>query len=488
VKVTFIYPDLTESSSGTGSYYSGIGFLSAVLREAGHTTSLLHVTQQIKLETFLERLQPHLPERGMKVFGFSVTSNMFPMAREWSRWIKDAYPDCFIIFGGLHPTLCPEETIALPGVDAICLGEGEGAMMELCDHLEKGDIREIKNLWVKQRGEVIKNGLRPLCNLDSLPFPDRDIFDYPNLYNELRGYATMMLSKGCPYNCTYCSSEALAQMYRGLGKRVRFRSVPKAIGELKRVKLDYPFIQGFAFDDDILPLNKRWFAQFAAAYAQEVGMPFICNIRPNLIDQETVALLKGAGCIEVRMGIESGNEEIRNQLMGRRLSNDQIVSAFRTCKEAGIRVNAFNMVGLPGEDVQQMLETVKLNDLVGSDSFGVSIFRPYAHTKLYRLSEEKGLITDKVVYDRDADTTLSVSARTRTQIIFIRRYFPILVRLYHLARHVPGKLGEKTLDAVLGAGLTARTIFPLGNGIFGFLRKNPLLDRWVRALRRRLSR
>ncbi|MFC1935240.1 B12-binding domain-containing radical SAM protein [Chloroflexota bacterium] len=471
-----------------GAYYSGIGSLSAVLREAGHGTSLLHISQLVKREEFLERLQPHLPERGTRLFGFSVTSNMFPLALEWSRWVKDAYPHCIVIFGGLHPTLCPEETIAVSDVDAICIGEGEGAMVELCHRLEGGDIWDIRNLWLKRGGEIIKNGLRPLCDLDSLPFPDRDIFDYANLYNEQQGYATMMLSRGCPYKCTYCAAEALGHLYRGLGKRVRFRSVPKAIEELQKVKSDYPFITGFTFDDDILPLDKRWFTQFAEAYAQEVGMPFSCNIRPNLVNQEVVALLKRAGCIQISMGIESGNEEIRNRLLERHLSDEQIVTAFRVFKESDIRLSAYNMVGLPGEGMEQMLDTVKINALVRTDTCNVSIFRPYEHTKIRQVTEEMGLDTDKVVLDRDSDTTLAVGKLKRNQIIFIRRYFPILVRLYRLARYVPGGIGERTLDAVLRSNLAARTVFPLGNGIFGFLRGHRLLDRWMKALLRPVLR
>jgi len=276
MRVVFTYPDLLEGAAWRGYYYSGIGILAAVLKQAGHEAALLHVTQPTTREAFLERLDTLLPPEGPRLIGFSITSNMVPFLRKWSGWIKEAWPDALVVAGGVHPTLVPEETLALPGVDIICVGEGEDAIVELAGALEAGSTPSgIGNLWWKRPdGQIERKPLRPLVDMDTLPFPDREIYDYANLHHERQGEATMMVSRGCPYACTYCCNEALRGVYRGLGRPVRFRSVPLVIAELQRVLQEYAFIERFVFDDDILPLRRDWFHEFAAAYAAEIGRPF----------------------------------------------------------------------------------------------------------------------------------------------------------------------------------------------------------------------
>jgi anaerobic magnesium-protoporphyrin IX monomethyl ester cyclase len=485
MKVVFVYPDLLEGAAWRGYYYSGIGILAAVLKQAGHEAALLHVTQPLDREAFLERLRALLPETGPRLVGFSVTSNQFPFLCEWGPWIKEAWPDVSIIAGGVHPTLVPEETLQHPAVDLVCVGEGEGAIVELADALAAGRTPAgIRNLWWKRPdGTVERNPLRPLVELDALPFPDREVFDYPNLHHERRGEATMMVSRGCPYRCTYCCNEALRGVYRGLGKPVRFRSVPLVIAELRAVREAYPFIERFVFDDDILPLRQDWFRDFAQAYKREIGRPFACNLRPNLTDEEVVGLLREAGCEEVRLGIESGNDEVRNGLLNRQLSRDEIIRAVALCHQAGMKVFAFNIVGFPGETVAQMLDTVKLNAAVRADVTRVTIFFPYQRTKLHEISREQGLLTDRIVNDYATDTVLAFDKLHRNRVIFIRRYFPILARLYRWALDRPW--AERFLDRVLSARLTTVTVFYTANKVYDWVRGNAALDRWAMRFRRR---
>jgi anaerobic magnesium-protoporphyrin IX monomethyl ester cyclase len=486
MKVVFVYPDLLEGAAWRGYYYSGIGILAAVLEQAGHQAALLHVTQPISREPFQERLGALLPAAGPRLVGFSITSNMVPFLREWSSWIKERWPDALVVAGGVHPTLVPEETLSIPSVDLVCVGEGEGAIVELATALQENrPPAGIDNLWWKRPGGSIEpSPLRPLVDLDTLPFPDRRIYDYPNLHHERQGEATMMVSRGCPYRCTYCCNEALRQVYRGLGQPVRFRSVPLVIAELRQVLADYPFIRRFVFDDDILPLRKDWFRQFAQVYRQEIGRPFACNLRPNLADEEIVGLLKEAGCDEVRFGIESGNDEMRNGLLNRQLSRQEIIRAFDLCHRAGMKVFSFNIVGFPGETVQQMLDTVKLNAAVRADVTRVTIFYPYQRTRLHEISREQGLLTDRIVSDYATDTVLGFDKVQRNRVVFIRRYFPVLARLYRWARRLP-RFVERWLDAFLSARWTTVTLFYAANKLYDWVRGSAALDRWAMALRRR---
>ncbi len=487
MKVILVYPDLNEGAGYTGAYYTGVGILSAVLRGSGHTTELLHITQPISESEFIKHLTPMLPLEGPMLIGFSVTSNMFTFLKKWSAWIKSRWQDAIIIAGGVHPTLAPDETIALPSVDMICVGEGEGAVVELVNMLDKGITpRGIQNLWIKHPDLAIeKNPLRPLVELDSLPIPDRDIYDFIHLHNESRGEANLVVSRGCPYHCTYCCNDALRAVNNGLGRPVRFRSVPLVIDEVKTILRDYPGINRIVFCDDILPLWPAWFSEFSKTYKTEIGIPFTCNLRPNLVTEKIVAELKDAGCSEIRFGLESGNDEIRQKVMNRDLTREQMLYAFQLCRGAGIKTFAFNIVGLPGESVKQMLDTVKLNADVMADVTRVTIFYPYPKTKLYDVCAEMNILTDHIVIDYAQDTMLDYSRIHSNRVLFIRRYFPILVKIYRRLRMNKRVKLEKTLDNFLTSGFNARTLFPMGNRVYEQVRKSSFLDRWAMSFRRK---
>jgi len=487
LKVILIYPDINEGAGYTGAYYTGVGILSAVLRKAGHSTELLHITQPISETEFIKRISPMLPAEGPLLIGFSVTSNMLTFLKTWSEWIKLHCKDATIVVGGVHATLSPEETITLPFVDMVCVGEGEGAIVELADELARSrKPSNIKNLWIKHDdGSIEKNPLRPLVDMDSLPVPDRDIYDFIHLHNESRGEANLVVSRGCPYHCTYCCNDALREVNKGLGRPVRFRSVPLVIDEVKTILIDYPTIDRIVFCDDILPLWPAWFSEFSKTYKDEIGIPFTCNLRPNLVTEKIVAELKEAGCAEIRFGLESGNDEIRQKVMKRDLTREQMLYAFRLCREAGIKTFAFNIVGLPGESVGQMLDTVKLNADVMADVTRVTIFYPYPRTKLYDMCAEMNILTDHVVIDYAQDTMLDFSRIHSNRVLFIRRYFPILVKVYRRLRmHKHIKL-EKVLDKILISEFAARTMFPIGNKIYELVRKSSYLDRWAMGFRRK---
>lgn len=179
MRITFVYLDLaTDNPSYSGYFYHGIAYLSAVLKKAGFQTNLIQLTKEISSVEFQERIKTLKPD----LIGFSATSHMFPFVQKYAAAAKEitAVP---IICGGVHPTLCPEEVLADKNIDMICRGEGELALLELCQKMEKGEpIENIENIWVKKDGKIYKNKIRPvITDLDSLPFPDREIFDYPNL-------------------------------------------------------------------------------------------------------------------------------------------------------------------------------------------------------------------------------------------------------------------------------------------------------------------
>ena len=283
-----------------------------------------------------------------------------------------------------------------------------------------------------------KNPIAPLLEeLDELPFPDREIFNANELVHESSGRLPILASRGCPYNCTYCCNHALKSIYPNKERYIRFRSVENVVCEIKEVLSRYPIFKSVLFHDDILFLNKIWSRNFINLYKHEVGIPFSCNIRPEIVDEEIASLLKEGGCFRICIGIESGNDHMRQQILRRRISTEQIRRASLLCKSKGIAVYAFNMVGIPFKKPRDILETIKLNSEISSDSFQVSIFYPYMGTELFNISEREGFLTDRRVDDYLTDSMLHLRTISRSQVLMFRRYFVLFVRLYSVAYCLP---------------------------------------------------
>jgi len=400
IKVTFLYPDFFSYDEKRflpeGRIYLGIAALSAFLKREGHRTSLIHLVAPPERDDLLERIRSEEPD----LLAVSTTSHMFPHVRRWIDWIKDDM-DIFTICGGAHPTIDPQGAMAEARLDAICLGEGEEALAELCAVLEEGgDPSAIPSLWVRRGDEIRRNPVRPLIeDLDSLPLPDRAIFDASLFCEQQHERGTLMASRGCPYSCTYCSNHVQRSIYPNRNKYVRFRSVDNVMREIREIieadrggRLRY-----IRFDDDILTLDRDWFQKLTTRYAQEIGLPFICNSRVNLLDEETVKLFAAAGCSVICMGIESGNESLRREVLRRNMSDADIIEAFRLCRRYGIKTVSTNMASLPGEDLPALLDTIKLNARARPNCMQVSTYHPYPNTRLYQLCEEKGYLSGRHV-------------------------------------------------------------------------------------------
>jgi radical SAM superfamily enzyme YgiQ (UPF0313 family) len=237
--------------------------------------------------------------RGFKpdIVSFSISSFGFQWAVEAAKEIKSEI-DTITLFGGPHPTYFPEFATS-EGVDYACRGEGEGAMLDLANTIDDhGPLDDIPNLMRRgPNGELISNPLRPLIgDLDSLPFPDRDIYFK---YRPLRqlGYKRFLVGRGCPYGCSYCFNRAAQEMYKGLGKYVRHRSPAEVVAEIQQVRTRYD-LQTVGFSDDTFTTNKRWLLEFLELYRREVAVPFTCLTRINELDEE-IAEARGCGSIHL---------------------------------------------------------------------------------------------------------------------------------------------------------------------------------------------
>ena len=392
MKVCFVYPDVGGVEHyGARKYYHGLGYISAMLKAAGHKTALIYLLREPSREAFLRELAGHDPA----VVAFSSTTHQHPLVEQCARWIKEEQPERFVLSGGTHPTLAPEAVALSPDIDAICVGEGELATLDLIERLAAGaPITEIQNLWMRD-GEIWhRNPSRALIeNLDDLPFADRELFDSRQMLAHNDGWVDLMAGRGCPYDCSYCCNPGLKAQYHGLGRYVRFRSVDNLLREIEELAGRYP-VRTLNFQDDTFTLNRKWALEFCEAYTGRFEFPFWINTRVERVldDEELVSALARAHCRGVRIGLESGNEQLRKDILKRGMSNDDIRRAVRLLRRHGLQVSTCNMIGIPGETPAMIDETIALNRELAPDNLQFSVFYPYPMTELHDVAVEQGLV------------------------------------------------------------------------------------------------
>ena len=240
-------------------------------------------------------------------------------------------------------------------MDIVCIGEGEGAIVELCEEQHT----EIKNIWYKVDGFIERNGLRPLItDLDSLPFIDRDI-----LYEQkpvFKKDISILTGRGCPYSCTFCASHALNREYRdkGLGQAVRKRSPSNVLNELIMAKNKY-HPRSIYFVDDVFTMSLLWLKEFSQPYIEYIHLPFYCTANPATVKDEELYLLKDMGCQMIGFGMQSCNEEYRIKYLKRYGSNERIKQAASLCHQLGLHFSFDHIFNLPEEPVENQIEATK---------------------------------------------------------------------------------------------------------------------------------
>jgi anaerobic magnesium-protoporphyrin IX monomethyl ester cyclase len=377
VRVLFIIKEIDNEPHG-------ILRVSSALKQVGHETEMVVATEEDPMEAAL-RIKPD-------VLAYSVYTGTQRYYLDVNSRIRSQL-DVFSIMGGPHPTFFPE-IIEEEGVDAICIGEGEYATVDLMAALEKGNpIENIPNWWVKSDGRIHRNPLRPLVtDLDELPFPDRDLLYRAHPLSRQRKLKPFITGRGCPYNCSFCFNEAYSQLYGGKGRRTRRRSVDNVIRELKEVRDKYP-LDFVMFLDDTFIINKKWLEELAARYQEEIGLPFWCQVRPNLVTEERAAMFKDMGCVSVSFGLETANDQLRYEVLNRHISKEQILKACRVLRDYGIKYSTNNMLGLPTGGLETDVETLDLNIKCQADYVNVFLYQPYPKTKLGEMALREGLMT-----------------------------------------------------------------------------------------------
>jgi radical SAM superfamily enzyme YgiQ (UPF0313 family) len=252
-------------------------------------------------------------------------------------------------------------------------------------------IIDTPNVWVKTNGSIVKNDVCDLLTaeeLSEMPFCDRSHYER---YSQLRDnpHKTVLTSRGCPNNCSFCFQHTFNALYKGRGKVVRQRSVDSVISELEEVK-QYKW-ECLEICDDQFILNKDWIFEFCERYEKSINLPFSCLSTAKQLKPDIVAALKKAGCAVIHFAVESGVEKIRRDVYNKPIKDSDIYAAAEALHSNNMIFQTFNMVGLPEETPEDIYQTIRMNQEINVPYPWCSIVQPYPGTSLAEYMKEHGV-------------------------------------------------------------------------------------------------
>jgi len=355
----------------------GILYIAAFLKkQSRHQVDVIDLNTsnaEIKLEDIIPKNKPDMV--GIYTSTFNLL-DVFLTARK----IKEINPGTHINLGGPHVNIYPQETMSNPNVDSIVAGEGEITFTELADAIgDKTDLSGVNGIFYRAEGKIIKTRSASLIeDLDILPFPERKALDLGSYYNKLSLYpvsTTMISSRGCSYNCTFC-------YHSYMGKNIRFRSCDNVVAEMQECfNLG---IKDIFFIDDVFTLNRqRTFEICDKIVKKDLKINWSIRTRVDSVDALMLERLKAAGCSRIQFGVEAGTQTVLDAL-NKNITLGQVEEAFRMAKKAKIETLAYFMIGSPTETKEQVLETIDFAVRLNPDYVHFSITMPFPDTQLYR--------------------------------------------------------------------------------------------------------
>src|SRR4030067_1576397 len=377
----------------------GLGYLAAVLEKEGYEVRLLDL-----VDTSFEDAEKLLKKEKPNIAGVSCNITDF----RWSAFrlaqiAKGIDPNIAVVIGGSHATHMYKQILENFPVDFVVRFEGEFTLLELVKALESGsDLRNVKGIAFKEeRGVIVKNEDRPpITDLYSLPFPAYHFFNFEKYTHysspirfkgkkagELKS-SNLMASRGCPFNCRYCS---VTKYWHG---QCRLRSAENVVNEMEMLHKEFG-VNHFNFFDDTFTLNpERAVNLCKEIIKRKLDVCWECVTRVDSVSAEMLIWMKKAGCLSISYGAESGSPTVLKAI-NKRHTRDQIVKAFKMTHDGGIMAYILLMVGNPNESEQSIDETIELLRIIKPDKIRTTLTKVYPATDLYRISNKKGLANDE---------------------------------------------------------------------------------------------
>lgn len=315
-----------------------------------------------------ENIKSYSPD----IIGITMLTGTYKSAENVGRVAKELNKDIDVVVGGTHPTVLPDETIKNAYFDYVVRGEGEYTFLDLVNGVRIEDIQGLT--YVNKRGEIMNNPDREFIeNLNSLPFPSRDLYLNNTRYMD---YGYVMTGRGCPFECTFCAGK---KVWKG---HVRFRSPENLVEEVMHVHDKYS-TKLFYFVDDTFTLNKKRTKRICEILIEnDRDISWICDTRVDTIDEELLRVMKESGCVRVKIGVESGSERILKEVK-KRITKKQVRDCVSRIKKVGIDLTIYLMIGFPTETEEEMQETLDFATELDPTYYSLSILAPYPGTEIY---------------------------------------------------------------------------------------------------------
>ncbi len=388
MKVTFINPPQTNSKYkfiGVVAPPLGIAYMAAILEENDIDVNIIDASAlDMTWKSLEEELRSHSPD----IVAITALTPTIDQAMKTAQITKKICPNALVVMGGYHPTFNHQELLETDFVDIVIMGEGEYTMLEVAKTIKnKGNLDEVKGIAF----ENVVTPPRPLItDLDSLPLPALHLLpmDHYKLLNMKTNMATMITSRGCPMQCSFCASAALH------GSKLRLRSPEKIVDEMEYLVEKYD-VETIAFMDDTFTLRAKRVEEICSEIKKRnLNVFWGCTARVDTLSENLLKQMREAGCIAIFMGVESADQQMLDEV-NKQTTISKIKHAFELSKKEKMRTIASVVLGMPGDTKESMGRTIKFVQELKPSYAIFSLATPYPGTRFYQQMMEKNLIKVK---------------------------------------------------------------------------------------------
>lgn len=371
----------------------GLAYIASFLEQYGYKVNIIdqdvHQFSKKQIEEILNRQKPD-------IVGITCTSFTFLQAKKVAELIKKIFPNVKILVGGPHLSIYPKEVLSNICFDIGVIGEGEITTLELIKAIERNlSLDNIQGIVFKKDNKIKINELRPfVSNLDELPFPAVHLLSinkYFDAFSKIKPFFTMITSRGCPFNCTFC----LRSTGIHFGNKYRARSPENVIEEIEFLINKYKVREIFFYDDTFTVNQRRIYEICRQIIKNKLNISWSCRTRIDLVTPNLLKIMKLAGCQRIHYGIESGDQHILDCLK-KEITIDQVKRTINWTKMADIKILAYFMLGSPKESIGSIKKTIQFANFLNPSYVGFYITTLFPGTELYDSALREGIIKNDI--------------------------------------------------------------------------------------------